>query len=370
MKCSHIFNLIEEFAPLSLAEQWDNSGLQIGDPNQDVDCILITLDIDLNVAVEAKKLGAGLIISHHPLFFQPLKSIHLDCPQGELIRYLMLNQISVYTAHTNLDISNRGVSQSLAKRIGLKNLSVLQETGHESYFKIMVFVPEKHADAVRIAMAEAGAGWIGNYSHCAFMTSGTGTFMPLEGTNPFIGSKGVIEQVAEIKLETLVPAGRLNGVIRAMLKAHPYEEVAYDVYLLQNPGPPHGLGMVGALAEDMSFIQFTGMVKKSLGLSALRLGGSPEERVKTVAVCGGSGADLWGAAIKAGADTFVTGDIKYHAAQQMLAAGLKFIDPGHHGTEAVIMPVMRQYLLERCHQLNTDIQILVSQTETDPFAYL
>lgn len=370
VKCSHIFNLVEELAPLNLAEDWDNSGLQVGDRDLEVNCVLLALDIDLNVAAEAKKLGAGLIISHHPIFFKPIKSISFSSSQGELIHYLLLNQISVYATHTNLDISNQGVSQVFAERIGLKNLAVLQETGRESYYKVTVFVPKKHVGAVRKAMAEAGAGWIGNYSHCTFMTPGTGTFMPLEGASPFIGTKGVIEQVAEIKLETLVPEGRLSRVIQAMLEAHPYEEVAYDLYLLQNHGPPYGLGRVGTLNADMSFAQFALMVKEVLGLSTLRWGGLPEERVRKVAVCGGSGADLWEAAKKAGADTIVTGDIKYHTAQQMLAANLKFLDPGHYATEAVVLPMLQYFLEKRCRQLNMDIQILISQAKTDPFAYL
>ncbi|MDD3653409.1 MAG: Nif3-like dinuclear metal center hexameric protein [Desulfotomaculaceae bacterium] len=370
VKCRQIFNLMEELAPLKLAEDWDNSGLQVGDPNYEVSCVLLALDLDLNVAAEAKDLGAGLIISHHPLFFKPVKLIGLGCPQGELIYFLLLNQICAYAAHTNLDIANQGVSQALAERIGLQKLAVLLETGREAYYKIAVFVPEKHVNSVRRAMAEAGAGWIGNYSHCTFMTPGTGTFKPLEGANPYIGAKGVIEQVAEVKLETLVPEGRLSEVIRAMLEAHPYEEVAYDIYLLQNASPPYGLGRVGTLSEEWSFQQFTEMVKEALGLSIVRWGGNPGEKVTRVAVCGGSGADLWEAAKRSGADTFVTGDIKYHTAQQMLASGLKFIDPGHHGTEAVVLPMLQNYLQERCRQLKMDLQVLISQAKTDPFAYV
>ncbi|OPX88532.1 MAG: putative GTP cyclohydrolase 1 type 2 [Pelotomaculum sp. PtaB.Bin104] len=368
VKCTQILNLMEELAPLKLAEAWDNSGLQVGDPEQEVSCVLLTLDLDLNVAAEAQNIGAGLIISHHPMFFKPVKSINLDSSQGKLIRYLLLNQISVYTAHTNLDIASRGVNQALAERIGLQNPVVLQETGRETYYKVAVFVPEEHAGAVRQAMAEAGAGWIGNYSHCTFMTAGTGTFKPLEGANPFIGAKGVVEQVAEIKVETLVPEGKLSEVTQAMLEAHPYEEVAYDIFLLQNSGHPYGLGRVGTLSEEMSFGQFAEMVKGALGLSTMRWGGSLEERVRKVAVCGGAGADLWEAAKRAGADIFVTGDIKYHTAQQMLASGLKFLDPGHYGTEAVVLPVLQNYLQERCRQLNMDIQVRISQVKTDPFA--
>jgi dinuclear metal center YbgI/SA1388 family protein len=370
VRCDEIFKLIEEMAPRHLAEAWDNAGLQVGDPGAEVKKVLLSLDVNLSVAGEAGEKGAGLIVSHHPVMLKPLKSIRFDRPEGELITYLIKNNISVYAAHTNLDTAAGGVNSVLADKLGLRDLSVLHQTGRERYIKLAVFVPAGHVENVRNAIAEAGAGWIGNYSHCTFMTPGTGTFKPLEGTSPYIGRAGEIEQVEEIKLETIVPAGGLKSVIQAMFKAHPYEEVAYDLYPLENAGPAHGLGRVGVLAEPISFHQFAGRVKAALNLSAIRLGGSPESTVKKVAVCGGSGAELWPAALSAGADTLVTGDVKYHVAQDILAAGLKFVDAGHHGTEAVVLPVLRSYLLDRCRQANMDIEFLLSETNTDPFAYL
>lgn len=370
VKCREIFNLIEDMAPRHLAESWDNAGLQVGDPRTEVDRVLLALDVNLSVAGEAKEKGAGLIVSHHPLFLKPPRSIDLDRPEGELIGYLIRNNITVYAAHTNLDSAAGGVNAVLAEKLGLSDLSVLHQAGRERYIKLAVFVPAGHMEDVRSAICEAGAGWIGNYSHCTFMTPGTGTFKPLEGTNPFIGKKGEIEQVSEFKLETIVPAGRLDTVIRAMLKAHPYEEVAYDLYTLENPGPAYGLGRIGTLPEPVPLRQFAEKVKAALGLPAVRLGGPPDSAVRKVAVCGGSGAELWQAAMRAGADTLVTGDVKYHVAQDMLNAGLKFVDAGHYGTEAVVMPVLQSYLAGRCRAANIDVEILLSQTNTDPFAYL
>lgn len=369
-KCREIFNLIEEMAPRHLAESWDNVGLQVGDPRAEVDKVLLTLDVSLRVAEEAKEKGAGLIMSHHPMMLKPPKSISLDRPHGKLIGYLIRNSITVYAAHTNLDIAAGGVNYALAEKLELSDLTVLHQTGRERYIKLAVFVPADRVEDVRNAVSEAGAGWIGNYSHCTFMTPGTGTFKPLEGSNPYIGEKGEIEQVKEIKLETIVSAGSLNTVIQAMLKAHPYEEVAYDLYPLENAGPAYGLGRVGTLAEPLLFRQFAEKVKADLGLPAVRLGGSPESAVRKVAVCGGAGAELWPAALRAGADTLVTGDVKYHVAQDMLAAGLKFVDAGHHGTEAVVMSSLRSYLVDRCREAGMDVEVLLSQTNTDPFAYL
>lgn len=370
VKCREVFNLIEEMAPRHLAESWDNVGLQVGDPRAEVDRVLLALDVSLGVAEEAKEKGAGLIVSHHPMMLKPPKSISLDRPDGALIGYLLRNGITVYAAHTNLDIAAGGVNSALAEKLGLNDLSVLHQTGRERYSKLAVFVPAGHVEDVRNAVSEAGGGWIGNYSHCTFMIPGTGTFKPLEGTNPYIGKTGEVEQVKEIKLETIVPAGRLNAVIQAMLKAHPYEEAAYDLYPLENAGPAYGLGRVGTLDEPLSFQQFAEKVKADLGLPAVRLGGSPKSAVRKVAVCGGSGAELWPAALRAGADTLVTGDVKYHVAQDMLAAGLKFVDAGHHGTEAVVMSSLQSYLAGRCREANMGIEVLLSQTNTDPFAYL
>lgn len=369
VECREIFNLIEEIAPPHMAESWDNTGLQVGDPRAEVDKVLLALDVNHRVAEEAKEKGAGLIVSHHPIMFKPHKSIRLDRPDGELIGYLIRNNITVYAAHTNLDAAAGGINTVLAGKLGLDDLNVLHETGWERYIKLAVFIPVGHVENVRTALSEAGAGWIGNYSHCTFMTPGTGTFKPMEGTNPYIGRKGEVEQVEEIKLETIVPTGKLDAVLRAMLEAHPYEEVAYDLYPLENSGPAYGLGRVGVLPEPVTFREFAEKVKKALGLPAVRLGGIFESHVRKVAVCSGSGAELWPAALDAGVDTFVTGDIKYHTAQEMLAAGLKFVDAGHYGTEAVFLPVLQSYLVDRCCKVSMAVKILLSQTNTDPFTY-
>lgn len=369
-KCGEIFRLIEEMAPLNLTESWDNSGLQVGDPRVEVAKVLLTLDVDIKVAREAKTRGCRLIVSHHPLLFKPAGSIRFDRPGGELIAYLVKNYLHVYAAHTNLDNAADGVSKALAEELGLKKLSVLNQSGRERLLKLAVFVPPEHGEAVHSAMSKAGTGWIGNYSHCAFLTRGAGTFKPLPGTNPYIGKTGVLEQVGEVKIETVVPAGRLEPVLQAMLEAHPYEEVAYDLYELVNSGPVYGAGRVGELEETVSFRQFAEKVKSVLGLPAVRLGGDFDSPVRKVAVCGGSGADFWKDALEAGADTFVTGDVKYHTAQDMLAAGLKFVDPGHFGTEAVVLPVLQRFLACRCREKNMDVEIVLAQANTDPFAYL
>jgi len=369
VKCQVIFDFIEELAPCSLAEGWDNTGLQVGDPRAEVERVMLALDVNYDVALEAKEKGAGLIVSHHPLLLNPLKSIRPDQPGGKLIEYIIKNNMAVYAAHTNLDIAGGGVNSILAEKIGLIETYVLEPVGQERYVKLAVFIPAGHVEEVHQAVSEAGAGWIGNYSHCSFQIAGTGTFRPLSGANPYIGREGKLERVDEVRLETIVPVDRLSSVLQAMLKAHPYEEVAYDLYSLENPGPVYGLGRVGCLASPVSFREFAQKVKEVLGLSAARAGGSLESTVKKVAVCGGAGARLWPAALRAGADTFVTGDIKYHEAQEILAAGLNFIDAGHCGTESVVLPVLQSYLEKCCLSGGLDVEIILSEVKTDPFTY-
>lgn len=364
-----IFKIIESLAPPAMAESWDNIGLMLGDPNAVTDKAILTLDVNMDVARESKARGAGLIFSHHPLFIKPVKNIRLDSPGGKLIAFLIKNDIAIYTAHTNLDIVAGGVNDALAKKMGLTGLNVLNVTGCERYVKLVVFVPASHAGIVRDAVCAAGAGWIGNYSHCTFQTEGMGTFLPLDGTSPFTGSPGEMSSVEEMRLETIVPSVRADAVVQSMLEAHPYEEVAYDLYPLENTGPPRGLGRVGDLPGAVSLGEFAGMVKEALGLKRVRLGGALHETVRRIAVCGGSGAELYTGALAAGADVLVTGDVKYHVAQEMLSAGLKFIDAGHGGTERIVLPVLRDYLQEMCANRALKVEFLLAETATDPFKY-
>lgn len=368
-RCGLIFQLIEQFFPLDLAEEWDNCGIQVGDPNRPVDRVLLAMDMDEAVLSEARDKGAGLVVTHHPLVFKGIKKIREDRGPGRLLAKIIRAGITVYSAHTNLDSAQKGVNAVLAERIGLTGIRVLRPA-NEKYLKLVVFVPSESVEAVREALAGAGAGWIGGYSDCAFMLKGTGTFRPLEGTSPYIGKTGELEKVEEIRLETIIPA-RIAGVaVKAMLEVHPYEEVAYDLYPLENKAAESGIGRVGRLKEALTLEQFTGRVKETLDLRAVRRGGSGSRRIKTVAVCGGSGGDFWPLALNAGADVLVTGDIGYHAARDMLASGMSFIDAGHYGTERVVLEALAGYLRDGCRQRGINIDIIVSGVNGDPFAYI
>ncbi|NLM51488.1 MAG: Nif3-like dinuclear metal center hexameric protein [Firmicutes bacterium] len=359
--------ILEKLAPKRLAEKWDNVGLQIGSYQDTVNKVLIALDLTEAVVEEAKKVGADFIITHHPFIFKPLQAIRTDLMPGKLVKEIILAGIGVYAAHTNLDLASGGVNDALAHCLGLKEKKVLRPYGHEALEKIVVFVPKGYEDKVRQAMTAAGAGWIGNYSDCTFQTPGIGTFLPREGTDPFLGEKGKLEKAEEIRLETIMPSAIRKRVVQAMLKAHPYEEVAYDIYPLLNEGEPYGLGRVGTLEKPLELAEFCQLVKDRLNISFVRVAGELKRPVQKVAICGGAGSELLEAAKFAGADVLLTADVKYHEAQAAENAGIVIIDAGHDATERVIVPVLCNYVREELKNLGQQVEIIASTVETNPW---
>lgn len=370
VKCQRVMQLMETLAPKKLAEEWDNVGLLLGDPRADVHRLMISLDVNREVAAEADERQVNLLVTHHPLIFRPLKHLRFDLPEGALIRHLIGHQVMVYSAHTNLDSASDGVNACLARSLGLQQAEILQVSRQEQLFKLVVFVPQGHEGAVRDALGDAGAGWIGNYSHCTFRTPGTGTFLPREGTNPFIGARGQLEEVEELRLETIVPERLLDRAVKAMIRVHPYEEVAYDIYPLSNQGTPYGLGRIGLLPEAVPLDAFIARVKEALGVSTVKVAGGENRPVRKIAVCGGAGATLIHQASFRGADVLVTGDVKYHEAQEAVALGLAVIDAGHYATEAVVIPALAAYLEDAFQQAGEDVEVLVSRVVSEPWQYL
>ncbi len=366
-KVAQVMEIIEALAPRSLAEEWDNPGLQVGDPAAEATSVLVALDLTDAVLEEAAAVGAKLVVCHHPAILKPLPGIRLDLPVGRRLARALAAGIAVYAAHTNLDAAPGGLNDILARKLGLEDLRILRPTREEKLFKLVVFVPRGHEDAVRDALAGAGAGWIGNYSHCTFQAAGTGTFKPGEGTHPFLGRQGEVERADEYRLETIVPEPLLRASLRAMIKAHPYEEVAYDVYPLANQGRESGLGRVGRLKEAVSLAGLAARVKERLGLAAVRAVGEPSRVVHQAAVCGGSGGSLVGVAAFAGADVLITGDVRYHDALEALERGLGVIDAGHFGTEAAALDELCGYLNDRLAAVPCETRAAVSRAETDPF---
>lgn len=367
-KCGLIIKFIEDAYPLDLSEEWDNSGLQVGDPGKIVSRVLISLDMDEVLLKEALEQKADMVITHHPLLLKAIKQIREDYFPGKLLIPIIKSGITVYSAHTNLDSAGRGVSSALAKKLSLTNTIVLKSASEE-FLKLVVFVPVNHVERVREALARAGAGWIGNYNECSFMLKGTGTFRPLGGANPYIGRQGDLEKVEEIRLETILPSRIKDAVIRAMITAHPYEEVAFDLYPLENSPVNSGIGRIGCLENEIPFMDFIQIVKNALPVSVVRYGGPPERKIRKVAVCGGKGSSLWSLALSGGADVLVTGDIGYHDAKDMLAAGISFIDPGHYATESVVLLPLAEYLRSCCRENDLHVDIIVSSRMGDPFVW-
>ncbi|QDR80915.1 Nif3-like dinuclear metal center hexameric protein [Sporomusa termitida] len=366
--CRDILKELEKLAPRHLAEPWDNVGLLLGDPAQPIQKIIVALDVDQPLVNEAITTGADLIIAHHPLIFKGLTRIRTDCPQGKLLADLIKAGIAVYAAHTNLDSARGGVNDVLAQKLALKEVRPLTNVYQEQLYKLAVYVPATHVDQVRNSITAAGAGHIGNYSHCTFQTPGTGTFLPLADAQPFLGHQGTLEFVDESRLETVFPAALRSQIITAMLAAHPYEEVAYDEYQLLNKGETYGLGRVGCLAAPMGLEQFIRQVKTALHINSVKVAGADaEQMISRVAVCGGSGASLINQAVNAGAHILVTGDVKYHEAQQAVAEGLTIIDAGHFATEQPVVGLVADYLTH-CAQKNLwKITVIGNNANKDVF---
>ena len=365
MECREIVEFMDNLAPRKLAEGYDNVGLLVGSMRNKVERILVSLDVTREVAEEAVARKADMIVSHHPVIFKALKQVREDDAKGAVLYELIKNNISVYCAHTNLDVIENGVNASLASKLGLKSLGPLKEHFAEPLYKIVVFVPEDSSEKVREAMCSAGAGWIGNYSDCTFSMQGTGTFRPLEGTKPYMGETGKLEKAAEVRIETIVPADRLKQVLDSMLQSHPYEEVAYDVYRTEAKGKTFALGLFGKLDNSLSLKDFIEKVKSDLDTPAVRVIGSPGTDISTVAVFCGSFDDDLAAVKRCGADILVTGDIKYHTAADAAAEGLCIIDAGHFSTEKLVLPVLASQLRERF----PGIDVVCNSVEKDPFIF-
>lgn len=353
-----------------MAESWDNAGLQLGDPSAEVSRVMVALDATPAVIQSAIDSSCQLLVTHHPLIFKAQKSISTATTQGRLIHTAIRNGLSVISMHTNYDIATGGLNDVLAERIGLPAAAPLQITAEQELAKLVVFVPVTHLDTLRTALYPHAAG-MGAYRDCSFASPGEGTFTPLEGAQPFIGSIGVREKVAEQRLELLIDRTSLPKAIKALLAAHPYQEPAFDIYPLLNQGTAVGLGRVGRLTERLSLNDFVLRVTTALHVTGLRYVGNPDAMISTVALCSGSGSSLIRAAARAGADVLVTGDIKYHDAREAEDEGLALIDAGHFSTEIIMVEAVRMQLLQRlsCAGFN-GCSVTACPVECDPFRTL
>jgi dinuclear metal center YbgI/SA1388 family protein len=345
-----IVTALEEWAPAGSKLDFDRVGLQVGRPDQEVDRVLVALDLTPAVIDDAQSWGAELIITHHPLFYRPLERLVPTDLTGALVYRLAQAGISYYAIHTNLDAAIGGVSYALADRLGLADIEFLEHTAG-TLVKLVTFVPESHLHPVREALGDAGAGRIGEYEACAFTSPGTGYFTPGDAARPFLGAAGRSEAAAETRIEVEVARWDLDAVLSALRGAHPYEEVAYDIFPLEQRHTRTGVGAVGTLPEMHHLQDFLSLVAERIDAPTLRYTGDPGAKVRRVAVCGGAGSTLIGSARRAGADAYVTADVTYHTFFQVLDPGghprMALIDAGHYETEWLMEPLLVGWLTQR-----------------------
>ncbi|WP_430909688.1 Nif3-like dinuclear metal center hexameric protein [Maribacter sp. 2-571] len=364
MTVKEVTDILETLAPLSQAEDFDNVGLLVGDASAEVSGVLVTLDTLENVVDEAIAKSCNLIVSFHPIIFGGLKKLTQDTYVTRTVAKAIRNDLSIYSMHTALDNSSQGVNAKICEVLGIGDPKILiPKKG--TVKKLTTYVPEAEASALRKALFEAGAGHIGNYSHCSFNGQGIGTYLPENGANPVKGTLGKIHQENEIEINLIFSDFLESKILHSLKTNHPYEEVAYEILTIENRNPTIGMGMVGTLATPMKELDFLELVKKRMNAAGIRHSRLLGKNVQKVAVLGGSGAFAIGAARAAGADMFITADIKYH---QYYEAESKIVvaDIGHYETEQFTKNLLVDYLTKKL----PNFAIHLSECKTNPINYL
>lgn len=364
MKLSELCSFLDEAIPLSFQEDYDNSGLQLGESNTEISSALLCVDITEAVVDEAVTNGCQVIISHHPLIFGPLKRISDRNSTGKIILKAIKSQVALYSAHTNLDSVNGGISHKLAHKLGLSNIQVLLPQENK-LLKLVIWIPVSAFEEVRKVIFDAGAGTIGAYDMCSFSSPGEGTFRGNETTKPFAGKPGHFHKEQEIRLETIVPSHQSYRVVRALLEAHPYEEPAYDLVPLANSNSNAGIGITGKLAVSYNEYEFLEYVKQKLDLQFLRHSPCEGRKIQTVALCGGAGASLIRKAAGAGADAYITADLKYHNFFEGIN-NILLVDAGHYETEKYASEILHDLIIKKFPKF----ALRFSGINTNPINYL
>ena len=344
MKLFQLTAYLEERFPLNLQEDYDNSGLQLGDPSMEITRVLVALDCTEAIVEEAIETGSNVILVHHPILFKGIKRIGVSTEIERILRQCIKHDIAIYAIHTNLDNHIDGVNAKIAETIGLTQCRVLQPKQH-TLFKLVVYTPVDSEERVHEAVCAAGAGNIGNYYNCGYTTLGTGTFTPNEKANPTIGEAHVPTRLEEAKMEYILEKNNIGAVLAAMKAAHPYEEVAYDLIALENSNTQVGSGMIGQLPAPIDELEFLNHLKHAFNCGVIRYTALQQKPIRTVALCGGAGSFLLAQAIQQNADIFISGDFKYH---EFFGAEDKIViaDIGHYESEqytsALLVEIIRE----------------------------
>lgn len=362
-KVKEIIYHLNSIAPYSLQEAYDNSGLIIGNPETEVQGVLVSLDCTEEIIDEAVELGANIIIAHHPIVFKGLKSLTGKTYVERTVIKAIQNNISIISFHTNLDNIINGVNGKIANIIGLKNRKILlPKTG--TLKKLSFFVPSTHLELVSAAIHKAGAGQVGNYKDCAFMTEGTGTFTPVEGASPYLGKINQAAAEKEIKVEVLIAESDVNAVLKALRESHPYDEIAYFLHGLDNYHQEVGAGLVGSLEKEMDTHEFLDHLKKVMNVSVIKHTALIHNKIQKIALCGGAGSFLTGAAISSGAEIYISADFKYH---EFFDAEGKIIiaDIGHFESEKYTIDL----LIDLISNKFTNFALHYTKRNTNPVFY-
>jgi len=368
-----VTTVLDRLYPPSGAESWDAVGLVCGDPDEPVRRVLLAVDPTAAVVDEALDWGADLLLVHHPLLLRGVHGVPATTPKGRVVHRLVRGGCALFVAHTNADSAAPGVSDALARVLGLADLEPLQPRGAVSLDKMVAFVPTADADRLVDALAAAGAGTIGDYARCAWTTTGTGTFRPEAGADPSIGVVGEVAQVPETRVEMVLPRARRGDVVRALRAAHPYEEPAFDVLELSDPGNGTGIGRVGRLDPALTLEQFATLVATVLPatVQGVRVAGPPDALVERVAVCGGAGDDLFDAVRRSGADAYVTADLRHHPASEAREAAGDgppyLVDVAHWASEWPWLAGCESRVLSALAEQGSTVDTRVSSTRTDPW---
>ncbi len=359
-----IVRFLNELAPFTYQESYDNSGLLVGDPEMEVSGVVVALDMTEAVVDAAIAQGANVVLAHHPIIFKGLKRLTGSNYVERTVMKAIRHGIALIAAHTNLDNYRFGVNHVISEKLGLKNTRILVPK-EASLLGLTVFVPGSHAESLRVALGEAGAGSIGEYDQCSFSSLGTGRFRPLENSNPYIGKTGELESVSEERVSVILEKHQLSAVLKAMVANHPYEEVAHEIVALNNENQYVGSGMVGELSEPMRTLDFLRFVKESFQCGAIRYTSPVKTDVKRIAVCGGSGSFLLDAAKRAQADVFITADFKYHEFFDAEEA-IVIADIGHFESEQYTSEWLVQVLIKKF----TTFAVRLANVNTNPINYL
>ena len=347
-------------APLHLAAKWDNVGLLLGDAHQSVASAITCLTITPEVVAEAVTSQTQLIVSHHPILFKPTQRLTAATSDGKMVLDLARAGVAVYSAHTAYDNCDGGVNEQLAALIGLGNVTALRQ-GKVERRKLVTFVPHENRDHLLVALFEAGAGRIGVYRECSFRTDGTGTFYGDESANPAIGERGRREEVAESRVEVVLPASAENSVIRALRQAHPYEEPAFDIYSIQ-PEVVGGEGRIGELSSPLTLASLAEKLRVRFGLPHIEAVGDGRKSIRTIALACGAAGELLGDAIAQSADLFLTGEMRFHDLLRAKSSGVGVILPGHYATERFAM----EELARQLSAAFPEVEVMASKAESDP----